>query len=224
MRVQYDPKADSASLLDPGSKIWNGRKREVLELMGAPAGLQPSGAIRAAYADQKIGAVTSVSVSALHDGEVIAFRLEWQDPSDDASIGDNDSFPDAAALAFPVHEQAPMILMGAPGMPVNAWYWRADDAEKGRHVTAEGLGTSRLLDESLVKVRGQWKAGRRALVISRSMQVGDVPGAAQFAPGEPSRFGVAIWEGSHGERAGIKAFSGNWKDLTIDALPEKGGN
>jgi hypothetical protein len=56
------------------------------------------------------------------------------------------------------------------------------------------------------------------------MQVGDVPGAAQFAPGEPSRFGVAIWEGSHGERAGIKAFSGNWKDLTIDALPEKGGN
>ena len=224
MRVQYDPKADSESLLDPGSKIWSGRKREVLKLMGAPAGMQPTGAIRAAYADKEIGAVSSVSVSALHDGKMIAFRLEWADPSDDAAIDDNDSFPDAAALAFPCHEQAPMVLMGAPGMPVNAWYWRADEAEEGRHVTAEGLGTSRLLDRTLVKARGQWQGGRRALVISRSMQIGDVPGAAQFVPGEPSRFGVAIWEGSHGERAGIKAFSIDWKELTIDALPGKGGN
>jgi DMSO reductase family type II enzyme heme b subunit len=186
--------------------------------------MQPTGAIRAAYADKKIGAVSSVSVSALHDGKVIAFRLEWEDPSDDAAIGDNDSFPDAAALAFPVHEQAPMVLMGAPGMPVNAWYWRADEAEEGRHVTAEGLGTSRLLDRTLVKARGQWQRGRRALVISRSMQIGDVPGAAQFVPGEPSRFGVAIWEGSQGERAGIKAFSIKWRELTIDALPGKEGN
>ncbi len=224
MRVQYDPKADSASLLDPGSKIWNGRKREVLELMGAPVDLQPTGAIRAAWKDRKIGAISSVSVSALHDGQVIAFRLEWEDPSDDASITDNDTFPDAAALAFPVHEQAPIILMGAPGMPVNAWYWRADEADQGRHVTAEGLGTSRTLDRTLVKARGQWGSGRRAVVISRSMQIGDVPGAAQFVPGEPSRFGVAIWEGSHGERAGIKAFSGKWRELTIDALPGKGSN
>jgi DMSO reductase family type II enzyme heme b subunit len=224
MRVQYDPKADSASLLDPGSKIWSGRRREVLDLMGAPAGMQPTGAIRAAYADKKIGAVSSVSVSALHDGEVIAFRLEWKDPSDDASIDDNDTFPDAAALAFPVHEDAPMVLMGAPGMPVNAWYWRADEADQGRHVTAEGLGTSRLLDRSLVKAKGQWQGGRRALVISRSMQIGDVPGAAQFAPGGQSRFGVAIWDGSQGERAGIKAFSVKWRELTIDALPGKEGN
>ena len=224
MRVRYEPKADSASLLDPSSKIWSGRKREVLELMGTPAGLQPTGAIRAAWADRKIGAISSVSVSALHDGEVIAFRLEWEDPSDDASITDNDTFPDAAALAFPVHEQAPIVLMGAPGMPVNAWYWRADEEDQGRHVSAEGLGTSRTLDRTLVKARGQWRSGRRAVVISRSMQIGDVPGAAQFAPGEQSRFGVAIWEGSHDERAGIKAFSGKWRELTIDALPGKGSN
>jgi len=224
MRVQYDSKADAQSLLDPGSKIWNGRKRETLELMGAPAGLQPTAAIRNAYANVKIGAVSSVSVSALHDGNVIAFRLEWDDPSDDATITDNDTFVDAAALAFPVHEQAPMILMGAPGMPINAWYWRADEEGQGRHVTAEGLGTSRTLDRSLVKARGQWQGGRRTVVISRPMQIGDVPGAAQFAPGTQNRFGVAIWEGSHSERAGIKAFSGNWKEFTIDALPGTGGN
>jgi len=224
MRVPYEPKADSASLLDPGSKIWSGRKRETLEMMGAPAGLQPTAAIRNAYANAKIGAISSVSVSALHDGNVIAFRLEWDDPSDDATITDNDTFVDAAALAFPVHEQAPIILMGAPGMPVNAWYWRADEEDQGRHVTAEGLGTSRTLDRSLVKARGHWQGGRRAVVISRPMQIGDVPGAAQFAPGTQNRFGVAIWEGSHSERAGIKAFSGKWREFTIDALPGTGGN
>jgi len=98
---------------------------------------------------------------------------------------------------------------------VNAWYWRADAADRGRHVTAEGLGTSRTLDVELVKTSGIWKEGRWRVVIARAMDAG-VPGAVRIQPGGEIGFGVAIWEGSHMERAGIKAFSGDWKPLTID--------
>jgi hypothetical protein len=49
-----------------------------------------------------------------------------------------------------------------------------------------------------------------------------VPGAAQVTPGSDTGFGVAVWEGSHKERAGIKAFSGDWKPLTIDPTPAGG--
>ena len=53
----------------------------------------------------------------------------------------------------------------------------------------------------------------------RSLAVASEAGAAQLSPGTRTGFGVAIWEGSNGERAGIKAFSENWLPLELDSLP-----
>jgi len=219
MRAVY-VKSDLESLLHPGSAPWRGHESETIKLIGTPAGMQPTEAIRVAWTGKSIGAVGSVKVGALHNGEVLVFRLEWEDPSEDAELRDNDSFPDAAAIALPAAEGAPLVLMGAPGKPVNAWYWRADEPDTARHITAEGLGTSRTLDTSLISANGFWKEGRWRVLIARAMNV-DVPGAARIQPGIETGFGVAIWEGSHKERAGIKAFSGDWKTLTID--PTAGG-
>lgn len=220
MRATY-AKTDLESLLHPESATWRGHESETIELIGTPAGMQPTEAIRVAWTGKAIGAVSSVKVGAIHNGEVLAFRLEWEDPEEDASLGDNDMFTDAAAIALPAAEGAPMILMGAAGKPVNAWYWRADEPDRGRHVSAEGLGTSRTLDTSLVKASGIWKNGRWRVVIARAMNV-DVAGAARIQPGSETGFGVAIWEGSHKERAGIKAFSVDWKKLTIDPAASGG--
>jgi DMSO reductase family type II enzyme heme b subunit len=220
MRAVY-ARAESSSLLDPESGAWRAAAPESIALVGTPAGLQPTALIRAAWTGKSIGAVASVRAGAIHNGDMLAFRLEWQDPNEDAELHDNDSFPDAAAIALPAAEGAPLVLMGAPGKPVNAWYWRADEADRARHVTAEGLGTSRTLDTQLVKASGVWKEGRWRVVIARAMNV-DVPGAARIRPGTETGFGIAIWEGSHMERAGIKAFSGDWKPLTIDPTPAGG--
>jgi hypothetical protein len=39
----------------------------------------------------------------------------------------------------------------------------------------------------------------------------------QLTPGTHTGFGVAIWDGSNSERAGIKAFSGAvWLDLELE--------
>jgi DMSO reductase family type II enzyme heme b subunit len=109
--------------------------------------------------------------------------------------------------------------MGAPGAAVNAWYWRADESGTGRHLVAEGLGTTRTLDTDIVRGAGVWKGGRWRVVIARALRVATDAPVAQLEPGTTTGFGVAVWEGEHGERAGIKAFSGDWQDLKLDPMP-----
>jgi DMSO reductase family type II enzyme heme b subunit len=158
-----------------------------------------------------------VAVSAIHNGVILAFRLEWEDSTENASIDDTHSFPDAAAVALPASQDAPLLVMGAAGAPVNAWHWRADEPDGARQISAEGLGTSRALGGAQVRARGAWKSGRWRVVIARALQMPGEAGAAQLQPGQQTGFGVAIWEGSRQERAGIKAFSGDW--LPLDLAP-----
>jgi hypothetical protein len=73
------------------------------------------------------GGVSKVSVRATHDGEELAIRLQWSDPSADRGVG-VDTFRDAAAVGFPVGkpETAPSPFMGDPEHPVVIWQWAAD--------------------------------------------------------------------------------------------------
>lgn len=200
-------------LLDPGADLWHKAGAERLALIETPVCLQPTAAVRNTWSTRRIGAVDRVQVSPLHNGKVLAFRLEWRAPSENRT--DTDMFPDAAAVIFPVTAGAPLITMGAPGAPVNAWYWRADADTQGRHVLAEGLGSSRTPDLSLVRTHGLWKGGTWRVVIARPLRVAGPERYAQFAPGEATQFAVAVWEGSNGERGGIKSFSGGWRGLEL---------
>jgi DMSO reductase family type II enzyme heme b subunit len=224
MRAQYVAGDKLDALLDPDDAAWQAARPEHLKLEGTPLGLQPTGAIRSSWFDKQIGAVAGVDVTAIHDGRHLAFRLEWNDPTKNLDMDDNNRFADAAAVALPSLKDAPLVTMGAPGQPVNAWYWRADDADgMGRHVVSEGLGTTRTLDQTLVRSRGAWKDGRWRVVIARALRVESAEPVAQLIPGSPTGFGVAIWEGGSGERAGIKAVSGfEWQVLELDALPTAG--
>jgi complex iron-sulfur molybdoenzyme family reductase subunit gamma len=197
MRVRYTSGLTSEQLLDPDGAAWKEARAERLALMGTPVGLQPTAYVRAAWTGKTIGSVDGVEVTALHNGELLAF--------------------DAAGILLPVVAGAPLVTMGAEGLAVNAWYWRADEPEQGRNITAEGLGTTRPLPGQLVQARGLWKEGRWRVVIARALRVSSSEPVAQLEPGDTTGFGVAIWEGSHGERAGIKAFSGDWHELRLDA-------
>jgi DMSO reductase family type II enzyme heme b subunit len=211
-----------AKLLDPHASAWTEQRRERLALTGTPLGLQPTDAIRTGWSDKKIGAIAALEVAALHDGQHLALRLEWADATESRAIDDNDRFVDGAAVAFPVSAGAPLVTMGAPGQPVNAWYWRAD-SDAGRHVIAEGLGTSRTLDQEQVKARGSWRSGRWHVVIARALQAKGASPVVQLEPGMSTGFGVAVWEGGAGERAGLKAVSGfEWHSLELEALPVAG--
>ncbi|MGC8794138.1 MAG: ethylbenzene dehydrogenase-related protein [Bryobacteraceae bacterium] len=68
-----------------------------------------------------------VRVRALTDGNELAFRLEWQDPSRD-DVAAPGRFPDACAVQLPAlnSPEPPNPQMGEPGRPVQLTYWRAD--------------------------------------------------------------------------------------------------
>lgn len=73
------------------------------------------------------GSISKLSVRAVHDGEEVAFRLAWSDPSADRGVG-VDTFRDAVAIGFPVGrpETAPSPFMGDEEHPVVIWQWAAD--------------------------------------------------------------------------------------------------
>lgn len=219
MQIRYVPEIAAGSLLEPGAPLWRTARAEPVKLIGTPFALQPTAAIRAAWANKPTGSVVRVDVAAVHDGKTVAFRLEWSDAKEDRTIGDTTAFPDAAAILLPTVPDAPAITMGAPGMAVNAWYWRADEDGSGRDVVAEGLGTTRTADLNLVRGHGVWKSGRWSVVIARAMRVQSTEPVVQLEPGQKTSYAVAVWEGSHGERAGIKAFSVNWIECRLDGIP-----
>jgi len=220
MQARYVPKFDPEAAAEPGSSLWSKVRSEAVPLMATPIGLQPNATIQVSWMPPKtIGATTGVEVSAVHDGQTLAFRLLWKDASENREIGDTTAFPDACGILLPSVTGAIVSTMGAPGLPVNAWYWRADEDGAGRQVVAEGLGTTRPVDDELVRGHGAWKEGRWQVVIARPMRIQSTEPVAQLEAGQTTGFAVAVWEGSNSERAGIKAFSGEWRELSLEAMP-----
>jgi DMSO reductase family type II enzyme heme b subunit len=177
--------------------------------------MQPSAFVQANWEGQSTGITADVSVAAVHNGELLAFHLSWQDKNHDADHGDNSRFPDAAAIALPLNENSYLITMGAPGAGLNAWYWRAH-TEGGRQVLLEGPGSSQVVDSEQVRTGSNWNDGRWSVVIARPLRVADDPAVLQLAPGMKTKVGVAVWEGGRGERGGIKAYTQNWTELTLE--------
>ena len=222
MRVRHVPRLDVESVLDPHGSVWREARSIGIEMLGTPLALQPTEAIRTRWAGKKIGAVEHVELSAVHDGNLLAFRLEWSDPTENAEASENDVFIDGAAVLLPVVPGALVSTMGEPGKPVNAWYWRADEA-RGFEVIAEGIGTSQTLDSERVRSRGVWKGGKWRVVLARAMRVDTKETVAQLESGARTGFAVAVWDGASGERAGIKAFSGEWREMVLETPPAARG-
>jgi complex iron-sulfur molybdoenzyme family reductase subunit gamma len=214
MQAHYLAHADAKTLLDPQSAVWNNINPENIKLEGTPLAMQPTAAIRESWGDRKIGTVDTVAVQVAHNGKELAFRLVWDAPNHKVDNGDNSTFPDGAAIAFPLTANAP-VMMGAPNMPINIWFWRADDNGDSRMINAEGIGTSDTINQSAVKTRAVSKSGQWLLVIQRALQA-DNANAVTLTAGSQAQCALAIWDGSNQERGGIKSYSGlQWLNLSL---------
>jgi len=70
---------------------------------------------------------SDLQVQSLHDGKTIAFRLAWNDNSDNNESLHSESFKDAVAVELyrgPGGE--PFLGMGSATSPVDVWFWDAD--------------------------------------------------------------------------------------------------
>lgn len=76
-----------------------------------------------------------VFVMAVTDGQRVAFRLRWKD-TERSEAGRLGEFSDAMALGFPIKlDPLPPVAMGAKGLPVHIFHWRAQyqrDRDKGK--------------------------------------------------------------------------------------------
>ena len=63
MQVLYVPRFEVDTVLQPDAALWQASKPETVKLKGTPLDMQPSGAIKASWANKKIGAVHAVQVA-----------------------------------------------------------------------------------------------------------------------------------------------------------------
>jgi hypothetical protein len=104
-------------ILDPDAPAWKQARAHKVTLlpqtMAVPRHEKP--------------AVAELAVRALHNGQWLALRVEWKDPTrSDRFV--TDQFGDQVAVQFPVRfdsKQLPLPMMGNPGARVNILQWRA---------------------------------------------------------------------------------------------------
>jgi hypothetical protein len=111
---------------DPGDGMW--RNATALSIP-----LVPQVMAKPRIYESKI---KELKVRAIHNTRDIAFLVEWEDPTEDASI-DIDKFSDAVALEFPsqTSKEKPHFAMGDRENTVNIWFWKAawqKPSEEGR--------------------------------------------------------------------------------------------
>jgi len=221
-------------LLNPANSMWDQAEKVELAMETPPIGNVPSNYFRA-MDPTKIGAVKSIQVSSLHNGESLFFKIEWDDPVMNDRIVAPGVYRDGAGVLFPFKETARINNMGSKNEPVNAWCWQAgrDDPfnvtaaglnvwcwQAGRddpfNVTAAGLGTTRREDRSYGKANPVYKAGGWTVVICRPFKTPEPDLNVALKPGITKQVGFAVWEGGAGERAGAKSFCGNWNEVEIE--------
>ncbi len=104
------------------------------------------------------GYVDAVWVKAVHDGEQLAFLLEWNDGTHDAGGIRQQEFPDGAALQWTASQSPPLFAMGAAGNPVNIWHWKAlwdEDKKKFQDVDS---AFARMATDSYYGREKGWKS------------------------------------------------------------------
>ncbi len=207
--------AEHAQLMDPEATEWSRAQATDLALQPTPLASQPSMYVQAKWKDVPYGSVAGVSVKALHNGDGIYFRMSWEDETGDDAIRDTDQFGDAAAVMFPVKDDAPLLSMGSPQQMVNAWLWRAD-MDSPYSVVAKGIGTTRRTTEPGMAGAGRYAGGRWTAVIGRPMAAKG-QGHVWLEPGVTGKVAFAVWQGSNHERGGLKAATLEWQPLEIEA-------
>jgi hypothetical protein len=182
--------------------------------------------------------VTGVWVQALHNGEEVALRLRWHDPSRSPderwqpwqqlmlqTMQPQDGGPTAAQTladaftvqfpqAIPEGMDRPYFLMGDATEPVYLWQW---ESVGGQTVEATGRGMGRIeaaTGPGRVSSQGTWEDGAWTVVMTRALASGEGGGLA-FEPGRPIPMAFFAWDGDNSE-SGTRGAISTWYFLYLD--------
>jgi DMSO reductase family type II enzyme heme b subunit len=171
---------------------WESADAEDIALEPIPIEAQPNRYIRAKWQDRPYATVKSVAASACAAGDTLLVRLQWPD---DATA--NGEFADAAAV---VTGAGPAETLGDDAAETGLWYW-AEDRQSAERFVSRGPGVFSRADAAGVSAAASLDDGVWRVVLS-----------GPLADVIDDRIGIAVWNGSNEERAGLGAVSG-WISL-----------
>ncbi len=207
--------AGNDELMKPDGRPWERLEAHDIDLIPSPVAMAATVSRPMAMRTDH-GKIGRLQARMAHNGETLSVRLAWEDPDNDDRIADLDRFVDAAAVMFPLVADTNPFTMGEETKPVNAWLWKADQAEPF-DVIARGYATSqrRPAATSGLAVSASYSDGAWAVVFQRPLRAASAE-VAIFEPNGGAQIAFAVWEGSNAERAGQKAVSGAFIDLQLD--------
>ena len=187
---------------DPNAAAWNS---------AAPATFPMSPQVHWPDRIQEV-TVQDVTVRALHDGNQVAFLLEYADPTQDPD--------DAAAIEFMVGDKKAHFAHGQPmmqveGGPVNIWFWKNKES-KAVDMIAKGFGTLKPQSHQDVSAKAEYANGKWKIVFSRQLVTEHPDEDMQVTPGEFINVAFAVWDGRKDatgqliEKGSQKAVSSWW--------------
>ena len=189
----------TGALADPRWPGWNAIASAAVPLKPVALESQPTAYLRSVWKDRDYGQVAEGQVKAASDGERLYLRVEW--PDDPAPNGE---FQDAVSAVFPTNGSGVLATMGDAEKPLSLWFWEHGRPEALR-LTARGPGVFRKEARDGVAAEGVLADGRWSVVLS---------GPAVAA--ENGKVGLAVWNGSNEERAGLAAVSREWLQLEME--------
>lgn len=191
--------------------------------------------------------VTTVWVQALHDGEELALRLSWSDPSEspdpewvaewqprilDAleparSEGvEAEPRPDRIAVQFPTEmpegNRRPYFLMGDESDPVYLWSWDSE-SRTGREVEARGLEnrTDHPEENQNLTSDAVWQDGQWQVLFRRPIEAAEDAGEIGFTIGDAVPIAFFAWDGDNGED-GTRGAVSSWYFVSLrEATPAR---
>ena len=164
--------------------------------------------------------VKGVQVQALYNMEAIALRFSWDDPTFTEPDPDAEIDQDALAVQFPVEiskgTKRPYFLMGDSDRAVNLWKWGTGQSGV-MEFNAKGMDYLEEQSSSGQEVEGSvlYKNGQYQLVMTRSLETGDIDEDIQFVPGEFISIAFFIWDGFNYETGKQMAIS-HWYYLLLE--------
>lgn len=189
----------TGALADPSWAGWSAVDNVTVPLKPVALESQTTAYVREAWKDRDYGQVAEGQVKAASDGERLYLRVEW--PDDPTPNGE---FQDAVSAIFPTNGSGVLATLGDAEKPLVLWFW-----ENGRpdalRLISRGPGVFRKDASDGVAAAGVLADGRWSVVLS-----------GPAAIGQKGKVGLAVWNGSNDERAGLAAVSREWLLLEME--------
>lgn len=189
----------TGALADPSWAGWSAVANVTVPLNPVALESQTTAYVREAWKDRDYGQVAEGQVKAASDGQRLYLRVEW--PDDPTPNGE---FQDAVSAIFPTNGSGVLATLGDAEKPLVLWFW-----ENGRpdalRLISRGPGVFRKDASDGVAAAGVLADGRWSVVLS-----------GPAAMGQKGKVGLAVWNGSNDERAGLAAVSREWLLLEME--------